>query len=1523
MSFPRRILLCLTILCVLTEPSPLRCLAQEPARQPKDAIGAFLKQLFRGAPKKSESDTDSKSTESSGNAQSSLVPSVDLDPVDDRAIVNRERQSWFERAGRLATEGEFRDSAQLLQQLLETDDDSLILDRQGNWQSLRQEVERLILFEADDALAHAYRSLVSDRAQEQLRQARQQGAFGPLGEVSRRYFATEAGQQAANEIGALMLDGGHIHEAAHWFQRLRDVNAPLTRDPAWRMRAEWVMEQVTEDDPESSPRVDLSPQTEWTSPFGGPTHRGRFTDSDPVLITNWTLPTTERPKVIDEIEQLVDDLDDQQQARIPVAIPLVVDGKVAYRTMRGVSVVDSATGRLLWSTPEGVSIERLLAGESVSRPASEIGVRRVRPVPLNQGRSADDHSLTEPLFRDGVYGFLSSDGERLFVLEDHATLSYEQPGHYRGRRGHDDPFGRDWESNRIVAYDWHDGRIAWSVGGTQNNDEFDPPLAGVLFQGPPVIDGDELFVIGEQRGTETLFVLDRHSGEHRWSHPLSGVSADIGSDLVRRWWPAMPAVDAGVIVCPTTVGWLLAIDRYEHRIRWSHRFVKRREGQKHTRQSMMATHGPLSLRWSPSAPIVAEGRVVFTPPELPDPLYHTEAQLLCLDLMSGEQRWHHVKDQGLYVAGITKGEVLTVSENQVEARDIKTGRKVWQTNISKNSGPPSGRGVITGGDFLLPLQSGELWRLSLEDGTIVQKSTSQRSHEPLGNLLVEHGRLLSLTPLALTSYASRQAIEASLATSPAAAPDSVSQLQAAELLLIDERFEEALKRLDGLSNADLSAAESVTRERLQRKALVALIQADLPASEQFLRRLRDLASSVQQQLEVEQLTATRLKSLGQLIEAFDIYWNRAQARSDLLVETDKGSVRIDLWLAQHIENVWKELAVDQRELLDARIAGTVSALSNDDVAMQEWWSNVLAFHPAGTELNQRLAAHSLQSGQLGDSEVRLLRLMTHAASPSVRGQARDDLIKLLSDQNRQQDVSTLLSRWSHPSSHQPDEPLGNTPSHLTLDLPPDWTSERFGIVQTGSSTNHRQLQLPVERGAGVPSLDRFRLQVHQQLQRLNIDQLNGQPFWEMPLQFQATSQFNQGVIAESMGQVIYLVNRDVLHAVSLSDRKLLWQRSFDLRGANSHLAHHGLSSRRQEMTVASVFRMMNGLRRRSSTTGMLAVANPNYVCFFGRNLITAVDSLTGEPLWTHTGVGPQTKVVGNSRHVFVIPPSPTAPYALDATDGSVVELSSLDELLAGAISVHELGVVTMDVLDGGLFGFGKRVSTLKLVDERSNNTIWSASFRDETRLIRLGEHEMLAIEPGGTVRLVNWAEQSDHPIGQIDAELIENAQNLYAVADRRQVYVTVHQTTENHHWPHRVDSVPANGALVVFDRIEGEIVWDTEGDETNLVIEHLDRLPVLILYARRQPPGVSNQTAQLVQVQMLDKRTGEPMLDETRYISTGAFRDVEFDLAARTIEFKTYRESLRIQPVGDEQAQARDDKLPAEEADPSTDPATE
>ncbi|MGD9853504.1 MAG: PQQ-binding-like beta-propeller repeat protein [Planctomycetaceae bacterium] len=1487
----------------------------------KKAAGQFLERLFDAALRNAERQpTDAVDAPPDQGAP--------LDRVDERAVVNREHRTLLLRAQRMLTDGRHAEGLRLVQHLLNADEDSLVMTEAGEWRSLHAVAEEAVLLSPPDVRAR-YGQLYGNAANDLLQQARSSDSLRTFAIVTRQYFATSAGEAAASEIATRMLDAGQPAEAIYWYQRLIDSGASLSRDPQWRRQANTVLERFGRSAGSNSQGASAGPKasgsnrgtthtivsttpefSEWEQPFGGPTQTGRVAASKPVLIERWTQPVTERFETAAQMARLIADLQDGGQACIPAAIPLAVDGKIVFRTLRGLSVVDAASGRLLWETPEAVSVERLLAGEPATRPAGAGESSRLRPLPPYEGNGADQHALTNLLFRDGVYGMVSSDGQRVFVLEDHATLSYRPPGYYRGQPHGDDPHGRDWESNRIAAYDLASGRRLWSLGGPEQSGPFHPVLGGTLFQGPPVVDGDELFAIGEHQGAEILYVLDRRTGRPLWTQMLSAVTAEIQYDLVRRWWPALPAVGKGIVICPTTVGWLIAVDRHERRIRWASRLTPRRQGRQIARQSEVAMTGPLNTRWSPSAPVLSGDRIIFTPSEFPDVDYHTSPEIICLDAVTGDIRWDREKESGLYLGGVVDDGVLLVGSDQLVLRSVSDGRLRWSRSFPDDSGPPSGRGVVTGADYLLPLQSGALWRVQIADGTLAERMAFGDKQPALGNLLVYRNQLVSLTAFGLTCFEDRAAVESLMAGAGRRPLAPAEQLRAAELHVIDGNESAAAELLRHLDATALDEAGEARVRSLRRQSLAAAIRKDLQSPVSKLDELESLADTQEDLLSARRLRAEHHAARGEHTAAFDVYWRLAQTPSSTLVVDGETSLRLDRWLAARLNEVWTTMNPAEQAGVDRRIDATVISVREGLPEFWNWWAQVLAFHPSGRELEQHLAEQARREGRIADAEIRWLRLLDERHPVESRIAALHKLVALLDGQDRAADaiwyMTNSLESIAVDDPRAAAELRDRGPQRQTgvdgpLPVPPfpDWSSDQFSLTRTISPGNRQTPFVTLEIVDGVPSLDGLRLLLQPGLQRLSIETGERRRVWETSLRAQPQLHYSQTANVPCIGQLLFVVHREMLHALSLPDRELLWQRPLELPAGTSGYVQAASSAAAQEMTEFSSFQARDGLTRRRADDGAPAVCRPEYVCFSGRNSITAADPLTGETLWTRSGIRPRSVVCGNRRYVFVISPRPAAPMALQAADGMPAELPELEARLAAAVDVCDEGLVTLDLETSAsrraVVGSGP--VRLRLIDPATGSSAWEVSFPEDTKFARLDGSMLLALEPGGKVRQVDWTRRRDRTVAQLDPDAMTNVRSIYAAADRRQVYLSLNARPDRGYRSDVYASLPVNGRLIALDRIVGGIAWQMPIKNQYLLLEHLKHLPVLVLHARRAELAEAEIRAQKVQVELLDKWSGRPLLNEARYVSPGSVRSVEFDLAARTIDLEAYRERLRIQPA--------------------------
>jgi outer membrane protein assembly factor BamB len=269
--------------------------------------------------------------------------------------------------------------------------------------------------------------------------------------------------------------------------------------------------------------------------------------------------------------------------------PVLVDGLLAVRTLYGVQVIEAASGRLLWSSLEKQPIDSLLRSNTDQVEHNQFFgggfIRQMMPGGGNFGYSpgaGENTPLAHLVFRNANFGLVSSDGARLFVLEDNQFLTQLQPGQHWGWNGM--PQQMFEVATQLTAYDLRTGRPLWEVGGAAQGEDLDPPLAGYFLFGPPVVDRGEMFVLGEatsgdRTGQIRLLCLDPASGVELWSQLVAYADTAIGKDVGRRWFTAQPAIDNGQILCPTTVGWLVAVDRTTHSVTWGYRPARPQQPQ--------------------------------------------------------------------------------------------------------------------------------------------------------------------------------------------------------------------------------------------------------------------------------------------------------------------------------------------------------------------------------------------------------------------------------------------------------------------------------------------------------------------------------------------------------------------------------------------------------------------------------------------------------------------------------------------------------------------------------------------------------------------------------------------------------------------------------------------------------------------------------------------------------------------------------------------------------------------------------
>src|SRR5581483_1987680 len=78
----------------------------------------------------------------------------------------------------------------------------------------------------------------------------------------------------------------------------------------------------------------------------------------------------------------------------------------------------------------------------------------------------------------------------------------------------------------------------------------------------------------------------------------------------------------------------------------------------------------MSANWKVTAPVIADGKVVFAAPDA--------SAVHCLNLADGTLAWSHRRsDDDLYLGGVFAGRVLIVGKRSVRGLSLERGETLW------------------------------------------------------------------------------------------------------------------------------------------------------------------------------------------------------------------------------------------------------------------------------------------------------------------------------------------------------------------------------------------------------------------------------------------------------------------------------------------------------------------------------------------------------------------------------------------------------------------------------------------------------------------------------------------------------------------------------------------------------------------------------------------------------------------------------------------------------------------------------
>ena len=1424
----------------------------------------------------------------------------------------RDEVRRLEQISQLIDEGHYSDAVVLLDRVLGKDEDSFFVpgDVKTNFRSLKSEALRMI-GELPAKGQEAYQLQFGARAEKMLAEAVRTGDVTVLTEISRRYFHTVAGYEATFLLGRHHLDHGRPLAAAICYEQLLDTSRAVQRfeptlsilgatcwlrsgmdgramqtlvrlkrrDPNAQVQiAEGKVRLFTEDgnlltwlENTIGKQLPAGPQRsrQWTTFRGDASRNGKSVGGRPLLAPRWRVRIANDPTIEKVVKQMQQSYASQGIAALPSLHPLAVDDVVLMRTARKLLAVDFRTGKRAWEVkPYRDDFDRLI--DPGYKPSRGTGVSQ-----LAEG-------LEQRLWNDMPYGTLSSDGRRVFAIQDLGLLS-DGFGRYdrqmiRGLGRMRTMLGTQTMSNRLSAFELRSqGKLLWEVGGADSEIE---ELQEAFFLGPPLAVSGALYALVEIRGGIRLVVLEptidsataRETVKLVWSQQLADVEQSIFQDPVRRLSGATPSFADGVLVCPTSAGAVVAVDLARRSLLWAYKY-KQGFSRGNRRLQALQWSGSLSTKannhWVDATATVVEDRVLLTPIE--------SREIHCLNLMDGKLLWKRDRGENLYVACAHEGKVVLVGQKSMTALQLADGRLAWQqTKMPLPEGSlPSGRGFYSGKHYYLPLSSAEVAQVDLDEGKIVDLAKSRDGIIP-GNLICYRDEVVSLGVDSLDAFFQieplRERVAAALQVDP---NDAESLARMGEIELDQERLEEAI---DYFRRSFDLAPSSLTRELLVQSLLKAL-RKDFTANQDAARQLESLIDQPEQRVMLLRLIAEGLQKAYQRLEAFEIYLKLVdmQTDEDKLFEINSHlSVRRDRWIQTQLVSLRSSATAEERTFMDREIQSRRAALGRSaTVSELRRFLAHFSGNPAADEVRRSLAENLLENESPLECEALLLQL-EHATDGEHRRAATAMMAKLLHGTGPPEHAAVYYRRLAGELSETVCL-AGQTGKEIFASLPEDdlvrkligghkdWPSGEVKVSKLDTqSILHRSRNL-----INIPVRDDRRSFFDNT--SVSLDQTSGiivgydgygKKQFQAPLRRPYRSQRINRV--NSNTNYYYGVARGHLLLMSLGDRvfafdtlrntgtewdKVLWDE--DLIERIPGIRGNRQISPKSNAVVGGRPRY-RAMDMKGRTVGILGPITKHGVTFQSQGDLECVDPLTGTLLWVRRGIPQGSDLFGDDEVLLVAPPGASEAQVFRARDGSLLGKCDVPPESERMATLGRR--VLQAIASRGKF-------ELKLIDPWEKSEIWTRSFNASRKTRMLEGNVMGVMETSGRFVLLSLIDGRTLVDEQLEAE--PKLKDIYLMRDSdRYFLITNRSVTRNARnvlsVPRRSGDPVVNGHVYAFDRRTFKLLWPAPATvlQRVLVATQPSELPVLTFVQQIRRVRTGRQPQTRTTMLCLDKRTG-------------------------------------------------------------------
>lgn len=672
--------------------------------------------------------------------------------------------------------GQWRQAAQVLQNISNEASDRLIRIAPGYYVGLREHINELIAGWPETGLS-VYRSLYEPELQAGIASAQVPRSMHELLRWFDQYFCTKSAAALADEIGQLAIEAGDLAIAEHVYSRvlehhpdasvyefryramlivigsIRGDTVDHLTDSVRQTTLRWMgrdrqVDEVVAEIKAGFTSLDPSVTSDDWPTFGGEPERARQATSavdEFGLLWRFTgFETPEEGAVHEQGDPLARVY--HERARNLTMQPVVSGGLVIAQRVREIVALHRNTGVAAWW------FRADLPGSGGLSYVDE-------PAPVWDSVTAYDGKV-----------YASLPGQTV------PYYSYESAG----------------SPPELACLDGETGRVIWRVDQRAIEEEF----AETTFDTSPIVVQDRMYVVGRRRrsfGFEDCYLYRFNAANGALQQRTHLGSASTGTFGSQSPTMTIAALHGDTIYVCTNLGSIAAVYSHIGTVRWLRLYERR---QADLAQGSNRYPGDVKP-WRLNPVLWSEGRIVALPTDADNVLILDAKDGGLIDAIPIETLGHAETLLGI------KGDLLCGVGREAVCFDLSTKEVRWSTPLPE-AAELYGHGVWTGDRLLIPTLT-HISTYSIKDGR--RTDAAWEAGGEGGNLLALQDRVLVAGPDRISAYVRKSQIWDALRERVNAAPaDPMPALELAEVALTNGELAEAVKALRlAVQRTELSA----------------------------------------------------------------------------------------------------------------------------------------------------------------------------------------------------------------------------------------------------------------------------------------------------------------------------------------------------------------------------------------------------------------------------------------------------------------------------------------------------------------------------------------------------------------------------------------------------------------------------------------------------------------------------------------------------------------------------------------------